>query len=186
MSALRISSQPFALWGFGWRQSRINSDLSTESRTKIAVAEDAANLMEQIEGSGNLVGGWEGNSTVQPLELTSVDALLSQWFLHRDLVRLLFREKWDSPGDDTVGCKSRGRGFFRNWVGWFIEWTHQQCWVSFFNPQSHIKFSPRFHNPQLYLTPDLSFVDFVCGSWCGEKPTGPGRVVVIFCGHKEN
>lgn len=90
--------------------------MSSELKTKIAAAEDATNLMEQIDGFGTMVGGWEGNSTIQPLELTSVDALLSQWFLHRDLVRLLFREKWDLRGDDTVGfhfcpvCKLRGRG----------------------------------------------------------------------------
>ncbi|CAM9769994.1 unnamed protein product, partial [Scytosiphon promiscuus] len=42
-------------------------------------------------------------SGIAVVVLSPVDVLFSQWFLHRDLVRLLFREKWAAVG-------SRGHG----------------------------------------------------------------------------
>ena len=43
--------------------------------------------------------------------LFPVDVLFSQWFLDKDLVRLLFREKWlalgSGNGDPAVGARCR-------------------------------------------------------------------------------
>lgn len=49
------------------------------------------------------IGGTDASTAAT--ELSSVDVLFSQWYLHRDLVRLLFRERWTPQGEySAVRC----------------------------------------------------------------------------------
>lgn len=81
---------PFALWETAGRK-RPQSPAVAATAPQGATAEAASAATSGAMG----IGGAVGSATAVSV-LSTVDVLFSQWFLHKDLVRLLFREKWSS------------------------------------------------------------------------------------------
>lgn len=70
------------------------------ARSEGATAATAAAIAAVSGTSAVEVGGVDVNNT--PPVLWPVDVLHSQWFLHRDLIRLMFREKLPARGHCEV------------------------------------------------------------------------------------
>ncbi|CAM9891475.1 unnamed protein product [Ectocarpus fasciculatus] len=109
----RQAMTPFALWdtttsSARHQQHRHLSDaddaLPAGEEAVAAAAAGGPQAPGDDEGGGAAmgVGGAAGSSTAVSV-LSPADVLFSQWFLHKDLVRLLFREKWTGAVSGSGG-----------------------------------------------------------------------------------
>lgn len=106
----REATTPFALW------DTTTSSARHQERRHLSDAVDAVPSGDEAAagappipvdvddgGRGALgVGGAAGSGTAVSV-LSPADVLFSQWFLHKDLVRLLFREKWAAVASGNGG-----------------------------------------------------------------------------------
>lgn len=108
----RGATTPFALWdtptSSARHQEQEHRHLS-DAADAVPSGDEATAGAPRIpvdgdEGGGVALGlgGAAGSGTAVSV-LSPADVLFSQWFLHKDLVRLLFREKWAGVASGNGG-----------------------------------------------------------------------------------